>query len=132
MKCVEDDLSSLLPNFDHDLAFLEANLGGLNFDEFDFDLGGNNTGDVDALLNEDGIDFDEALRSIESGDFDMTDFLSPEDAASLSVDDFSDRQSSGSDESSNDSSSGSSGDNKGIIKADKESKSDGTEIDSKL
>ena len=61
----------------------------MNF-EFDFDLGGNNTGDVDALLNEDGIDFDEALRSIESGDFDMTDFLSPEDAASLSVDDFSD------------------------------------------
>ena len=58
----------------------------------------------------------------------MTDFLSPEDAASLSVDDFSDRQSSSSDESSNDSSS----DNNGNIKANKESKSDGTEIDSKL
>ena len=128
LKGVEDELSSLLPNLDQDLANLEANLGGLNFDEFDFDLGGNNTGDVDALLNEDGIDFDEALRSIESGDFDMTDFLSPEDAASLSVDDFSDRQSSSSDESSNDSSS----DNNGNIKANKESKSDGTEIDSKL
>ena len=40
---IEDQLSSLLPNLDQDLANLEANLGGLNFDEFDFDLGGNNT-----------------------------------------------------------------------------------------
>ena len=95
---------------------MEANLGGLDFDEFEFDLGDNNSTGVD-VLNDDSIDFDEALRGIESGDFDMTQFLSPEDAASIE-----DIESSGSSDDGR----------RGGMKADKESRTQDSVIDDKL
>ena len=116
LRGVESELSSLLPNLDQDLATLEANLGGLDFDEFEFDLGDNNSTGVD-VLNDDSIDFDEALRGIESGDFDMTQFLSPEDAASIE-----DIESSGSSDDGR----------RGGMKADKESRTQDSVIDDKL
>ena len=56
----------LLPNLDEDLAKLEANLNELGDFGFDF---------------RDDEDDDEALRSIESGKFDIEDFLKEKDGA---------------------------------------------------
>jgi hypothetical protein len=78
---LSDDLDSLLPNLDEDLANLEANLGELGDFGFDFmdedsmsleRIGGSQIPITDS-------DLDETLRSIESGNFDIDDFLPSDD-----------------------------------------------------
>jgi hypothetical protein len=81
-----DNLENLLPNLDEDLAKLEANLeelGDFGFDLIDEEdddsvmgLGGMGMGKDVSRLSE--KDLDDTLRSIESGKFDIDDFLLPD------------------------------------------------------
>eukprot|EP01041_Mallomonas_annulata_P000965 gene965-1873_t len=71
-----EDLESLLPNLDDDLAKLEANLGSLHGFDLDMDMDESlfmSNSSMGTSLTD--LEFEEALRGIESGKFDMSEFM---------------------------------------------------------